>query len=63
MTADTKPGVGSIADTLLSRLDVVRQVGAGRWRARCPAHDGKNRDVLSIGEASDGTVLIKCFAD
>jgi hypothetical protein len=49
------------AANLLDRLDAVRQVGAGRWRARCPAHDGQNKDVLSIGEASDGTVLVKCF--
>lgn len=49
-------------ETLLSRLDVVRQVGAGRWRARCPAHEGNNRDVLSIGETSAGTVIVKCFA-
>ena len=49
------------ADLLLDRLDAMRQVGHGRWRARCPAHDGKNRDVLSIGEANDGTVLVKCF--
>ena len=49
------------ADSLLSRLDAVRPVGAGRWRARCPAHDGENRDVLSIGETGDGTVLVKCF--
>jgi hypothetical protein len=49
------------ADTLLSQLDGVHQVGAARWRARCPAHDGKSRDVLSIGETPDGTVLVKCF--
>lgn len=49
------------ADKLLSRLDGVHQVGHGRWRARCPAHDGKNRDVLSVGETADGTVLLKCF--
>ena len=48
-------------NALLLRLDAVRQVGAGRWRARCPAHDGKNANVLSIGEGSDGTVLVKCF--
>lgn len=49
------------ADKLLSRLDGVHQVAHGRWRARCPAHDGKNRDVLSVGETNDGTVLVKCF--
>jgi len=50
------------AATLLDRLEAVRQNGPARWRARCPAHDGKNRDVLSITEAGDGTVLLKCFA-
>ncbi len=50
------------AATLLDRLDGVRQTGTGRWRARCPAHDGRNTQVLSISEGSDGTVLIKCFA-
>ncbi len=49
------------ADVLLNKLDGVRQVANGRWRARCPSHDGTNRDVLSIGETSDGTVLVKCF--
>lgn len=60
----TAPPQGSIvsADVLLAKLDAVRQVAAGRWRARCPSHDGTNRDVLSIGETSDGTVLVKCFA-
>ena len=38
----------------------MRQVAAGRWRARCPAHGGKNRNVLSIGETTDGVVLVKC---
>jgi hypothetical protein len=50
------------ADVLLDKLDAVRQVAHGRWRARCPAHDGKNSNVLSIGETSDGTTLVKCFA-
>jgi hypothetical protein len=49
-------------DRLLDKLEGVRQVAHGRWRARCPAHDGKDPRALSIGEASDGTVLVKCFA-
>lgn len=49
-------------DRLLDKLEAVRQVAHGRWRARCPAHDGTDPRALSIGEASDGTVLIKCFA-
>ena len=40
-------------DLLPRKLDGVRQVAAARWRARCPAHDGKNTQVLSIGEAND----------
>ena len=55
-------GADVTADVLLSKLDGVRQTGAARWRARCPAHDGKNTQVLSISEGNDGTVLIKCFA-
>jgi len=47
---------------LLSRLCGVRQVSPGRWRARCPAHDGKNRNALSIGQTSDGAVLVRCFS-
>jgi hypothetical protein len=50
------------ADILLDRRNAVRQVAPGRWRAKCPAHDGANPSVLSIGETSDGTTLIKCFA-
>lgn len=48
------------ADTLLSRLDGVRQTGPGRWLARCPAHDDR-RPSLSIRETDDGTVLIHDF--
>lgn len=45
----------------LDRLDRVRQVGPGRWTARCPSHDDKSPS-LSIRETDDGTILIKCFA-
>lgn len=62
--SDARPNVSPAMtiDSLLSRLDGVRQVAHNRWRARCPAHDGKNVNVLSIGETTDGTVLLKCFA-
>jgi len=49
------------ADTLLSRLEKVRQTGAGRWQARCPAHDDKGPS-LSVREMDDGRVLVHCFA-
>ncbi len=48
-------------DTLLDRLDKVKQSGPGRWMARCPAHDD-NGPSLAIRETEDGTVLVKCFA-
>jgi hypothetical protein len=46
---------------LLNRLDGVREVAPGRWRARCPAHDG-HRPALAITETADGVVLLHCFA-
>lgn len=49
------------ADLLLSKLDRVRQTGAGRWQARCPAHDDKGPS-LAVRELEDGRVLLHCFA-
>ncbi|MCQ2031960.1 virulence-associated protein E [Stutzerimonas zhaodongensis] len=48
-------------DNLLPRLDKVKPNGAGKWLACCPAHDDKNPS-LSVKEAEDGTVLLKCWA-
>jgi hypothetical protein len=48
-------------ETLLSRLDKVRRTGAGRWVARCPAHDDRTPS-LSIRELDDGRILLHCFA-
>lgn len=45
---------------LLDRLDAVRETGAGRWVARCPAHDDRHPS-LSVRETADGTVLLKCW--
>lgn len=47
-------------DTLLSRLDKVRQTGPGRWSANCPSHDDKSPS-LSIRELDDGRILVHCF--
>lgn len=49
------------ADSLLSRLDGVKQTGPGRWIARCPAHDDKSPS-LSVRDADNGVVLAHCFA-
>jgi hypothetical protein len=49
----------SAAATLLDRLERVRQTGAGRWIARCPAHQDKSPS-LSIREV-DGRLLVYDF--
>lgn len=48
-------------DTLLARLEGVRQTGSDQWLARCPAHDDSDPS-LSIRETGDGTILIHDFA-
>jgi hypothetical protein len=47
-------------DCVLQRLENVRQTGAGRWVARCPAHDDRSPS-LSIRELDDGVVLLHDF--
>ena len=49
-------------DLLLSLLDKPREVAPGRWRCRCPGHDGKSAQALAITEGDDGRVLVHCFA-
>ena len=48
-------------DTFLSRLENVKPAGRAGWTCRCPAHDDKNAS-LSVREAEDGKILVKCFA-
>ncbi len=48
-------------EKVLSRLDKVRQAGAGKWQACCPAHNDKTPS-LGICEAADGKVLLYCWA-
>lgn len=47
-------------DTILNRLDAVKQTGEGRFIARCPAHEDRNPS-LSIRNAGE-LLLIHCFA-
>lgn len=49
-----------IVDTLLERLERVRQASGNNWTARCPAHKDKEPS-LSISVA-DGRVLLMCHA-
>lgn len=50
------------ADEFVGRLD--RVLGRGpTWRAQCPAHNSKaGTRTLSIKEAPDGRILLRCFA-
>jgi len=49
----------TIADSLLSRLDGVKQTDPGKWIAICPAHDDR-APSLSIRHTDD-RLLIHCF--
>jgi hypothetical protein len=49
------------AETLLSRLDKVKQIKPGNWVARCPAHDDRGPS-LAVRELDDGRTLAHCFA-
>ncbi|MGE5593428.1 MAG: hypothetical protein ACM3X3_07075 [Betaproteobacteria bacterium] len=48
-------------EAVLARLQGVRRTGEGRWLARCPAHNDTHPS-LSVREASDGKVLLRCWA-
>lgn len=48
-------------DKLLKRLESVKKTRPDKWVAKCPAHDDK-RPSLSIREAEDGKILLKCWA-
>ena len=48
-------------DMLLSHLDGVKRTGAGRWLAKCPAHDDRKAS-LAIRELDDGRILLHDFA-
>ncbi len=48
-------------ETLIDRLDCVRETGYGKYVARCPAHDDKSPS-LAIKECGDGRILLHCFS-
>ena len=47
-------------DNILARLEKVQPAGQNKWRAVCPVHGGKNRNLM-ISERSDKSVGIHCF--
>jgi len=48
-------------DTLVSRLDGVKETGHGKFVARCPAHDDRSPS-LAIKDGDDGRILLHCFS-
>ena len=48
-------------ETLIDRLDGVRETGYGKYVARCPAHDDKSPS-LAIKDCGDGRILLHCFS-
>lgn len=48
-------------DELLVELKNARKNGDS-WRAKCPAHDGKSSDSLSITQGDGGAILLTCHA-
>jgi hypothetical protein len=51
---------GRAAARVLDQLDGVRATGAGRWIARCPAHQDRTPS-LSVRETDEGRVLLHDF--
>lgn len=49
-------------ETLLGRLNGVRQTGPETWMAKCPAHEDR-RPSLSIRVKPDGRILVNCLAE
>ena len=48
-------------ETLIDRLDGVKETGPGKYLSRCPSHDDRSPS-LAISEGDDGRVLLHCFA-
>ena len=44
---------------LITKLEASKH--GNQWLAKCPSHDDRQAS-LSVSQASDGTILIKCFA-
>ena len=48
-------------ETLIDRLDGVKETGRGKYLSRCPSHDDRSPS-LAIKEEGDGHILLHCFA-
>lgn len=50
------------AHDFVARLDKAKRSGSRSWRARCPAHGGKNPSSLLVTEGDDGRILLRCHS-
>jgi hypothetical protein len=49
-------------DQALDRLEAVRASGTGKWRSRCPAHQGDGQSLLIVEKDSKpGEPYFYCF--
>jgi Domain of unknown function (DUF927) len=55
----SNPPIDAVVARLKSGGWDPKECGAGKWRSRCPSHQGKS-ESLSITEGDDGTVLVNC---
>ena len=39
----------------------ARRIGEGKWKAKCPLHQGHSDGSLSIAATDDGKTLVKCW--
>lgn len=49
------------ADAIISKLEKCKRTGNGNWLACCPAHEDKSPS-LTLHEAQDGRILVRCWA-
>jgi putative DNA primase/helicase len=56
----TDSPINRVLDALRERDCKPKAKGPGKWEARCPAHED-SKPSLSIGEGTDGRVLVHCF--
>lgn len=48
-------------EQVLGRLKGVTKDGPRHWMAFCPAHENVKTQALSVSEAENGKILLKCF--
>jgi hypothetical protein len=50
-----------VIEDILAQLEKVKRTGKSNWMACCPAHEDRSPS-MTIGEGSEGRVVVRCFA-